>query len=231
VKSEIEDALRHRAVAGKAMEDAADLVRGFLGENSKRILFGFARVDHDWQPTLFRKSNLLAKHLLLHLARRKVVVVIEPDLSEPSSQKLRVDDGSRGCRGVRGIVGELARRMRMNADRKSDSRPLSGEIACLRDLRLVIRRENHERMRDTRGFRATDNVGEIRGKFWTRNVAVRVNYRTRAPGGTGSSKLTRIGLPSPTLAASTMPFDSMPINLAGLRLKTIAIVRPRSCSG
>ena len=28
-----------------------------------------------------------------------------------------------------------------------------------------------------------------------------------------------------------MPFDSMPISFAGLRLKTITIVRPTSCSG
>jgi len=141
------------------VEDAADLVRVFLGENLKRILFGFARVDHNRQTTLLRQSNLLAKHILLHFARRKVVVVIEPDLSEPSGQRLRVDDGSRrrGC--VRGIAAELARRMRMNADRKPDGCPLTGHMGRLRDLRLVIRRENHERMRDARSLCATDDVG------------------------------------------------------------------------
>ena len=33
------------------------------------------------------------------------------------------------------------------------------------------------------------------------------------------------------LAASTIPFDSIPISVAGLRLNTTTIVRPMSCSG
>ena len=51
------------------------------------------------------------------------------------------------------------------------------------------------------------------------------------PGGGGSSNDTSIGLPPSGLAASTMPFDSMPISLAGFRLNTITTVRPTSASG
>ena len=121
--------------------------------------------------------------------------------------------------------------MRMDTDREPDSGPPRSEIARLRNFRLIVSGENHEDVGDPRALRAIDDLDEIGGEFRARDVAMGVNYRTRAPGGTGSSKLTRIGLPSATLAASTMPFDSMPISLAGFRLKTIAIVRPTSCSG
>ena len=57
-----------------------------------------------------------------------------------------------------------------------------------------------------------------------------MDYRTRVPGAGGVSNATRIGLPPSALAASTIPFDSMPINFAGLRLKTIATWRPTSAS-
>ena len=40
-----------------------------------------------------------------------------------------------------------------------------------------------------------------------------------------------LGLPPSGLAASTMPFDSMPISFAGFRLATMTIVRPTSASG
>src|SRR5262245_53841488 len=159
VESEIEYALRHRAVASKAMEHTTDLVRVLLAKNSKGILFRFSRMDDDWQLALFREPDLLAKDLLLHGPRRKVVVIIEPDLSKATRQRLGVDDASGCCRGISGITGEFACGVRMNTDRKPDSRPLRSQIAGPRDLGLVIRRENHERMRDARGLRATDDVG------------------------------------------------------------------------
>ena len=56
-------------------------------------------------------------------------------------------------------------------------------------------------------------------------------YRTRVPGAGGSSKLTSIGFPPSGLAASTIPFDSMPISFAGFRLTTMTTVRPTSASG
>ena len=45
------------------------------------------------------------------------------------------------------------------------------------------------------------------------------------------SKPTSVGLPPSGLAASTMPFDSMPISFAGFRLNTMTMVRPTSASG
>jgi hypothetical protein len=55
-------------------------------------------------------------------------------------------------------------------------------------------------------------------------------YRTRVPGAAGSA-FNNIAPPPSGLAASTMPFDSMPINFAGFRLATITIVLPTSASG
>ena len=53
-----------------------------------------------------------------------------------------------------------------------------------------------------------------------------------APGAESPDRSRRAtGLPPSGLAASTMPFDSMPISFAGFRLKTITIVRPTSASG
>jgi len=172
VKSQVEYTLRHRAVAGKAMEYTTDLLRVLLDENSKRILFGFTRVDHDWQPPLFRQSNLLAKDRLLYITRREVVVVIEPDLSEASGQRLGSDDGSRRLRGIGGTTGELACRVWMHADGKPDAWPPGSQILRLRDLRPVLRGENHERIGDPRALRAIDNVREIGSEFGARDVTV-----------------------------------------------------------
>ncbi len=51
------------------------------------------------------------------------------------------------------------------------------------------------------------------------------------PGGIDGSTDSSVGAPPSTLAASTMPFDSIPISLAGLRLATITIVRPDELLG
>ena len=77
-----------------------------------------------------------------------------------------------------------------------------------------------------------------RGKYLVGEMAMAVDHAGRLPATTGPAcrrdllveadqrRLAAVGL-----AASTMPFDSMPISFAGLRLKTITIVRPTSASG
>ena len=50
-------------------------------------------------------------------------------------------------------------------------------------------------------------------------------------GSVDTATATSDGRPPSGLAASTMPFDSMPISLAGLRFATITMLRPTSCSG
>jgi len=60
----------------------------------------------------------------------------------------------------------------MNADGKPDAGPPRRQIARLRDLRLVLRGKNHERMGDTRPLRAFDNVNEVGGEFRARDVTM-----------------------------------------------------------
>jgi len=72
------------------------------------------------------------------------------------------------------------------------------------------------------GRRPRDEVGGMGEKPPAGDGEVGVDQRTRGPGAGGASKLTSIGLPPSGLAASTMPFDSIPISVAGFRLATIA---------
>ena len=48
-------------------------------------------MNDDWAPQPLRQSDLLAEHLLLDLARREVVVVIEADLTDGPSERLHTD--------------------------------------------------------------------------------------------------------------------------------------------
>jgi hypothetical protein len=65
--------------------------------------------------------------------------------------------------------------VRMDAHGKSDGGPLGDKSARLCDFRLVVRRQNHERMCDTRVLRTIDDLAEIVGKFRARDVAVGIN--------------------------------------------------------
>ena len=55
-------------------------------------------------------------------------------------------------------------------------------------------------------------------------------HLTRVPLGTGASGRSRTGWPS-SEAASTMPWDSTPISLAGWRFATTTTCRPTSSAG
>ncbi len=81
VEADIERAARHVAIAGEAVEDAADLLRRLLSEYSEGVVIGLARMNDDRQMSLPGETNLLAKDLLLDIARRKVVVIVEPDFA------------------------------------------------------------------------------------------------------------------------------------------------------
>ena len=72
---------------------------------------------------------------------------------------------------------------------------------------------------------------------WSRSTPLlTVIFTTSIHAGCGApgampSTLTSAGGPPSTLAASTMPFDSIPINFAGFRLATTTTVFPTSASG
>ena len=74
------------------MEDAAQAALPFLAQDAERVVVGLARVNHDRQVAARSASaNLGAKHLVLHLARREVVVIVEADLADRARRRQRVE--------------------------------------------------------------------------------------------------------------------------------------------
>ena len=63
------------------MKDASQAALSFFVNDAEGIVFGVPRVNHDRQIAADREANLGAKHGVLHFARREVVVVVEPDLT------------------------------------------------------------------------------------------------------------------------------------------------------
>ncbi len=75
-------------------------------QDAERVLFRLSRVNHDWQAAARREADLLAKDLLLDLARREVVVVVEAEAVPKSKKlvKLKVDVGTEQRTIVAGIA-------------------------------------------------------------------------------------------------------------------------------
>ena len=62
----------------------------FFFENARGVVVGLARMDDQRQAGLARGRDMGAKAALLRLARRVVVVIIEPGLAERHDFGLRV---------------------------------------------------------------------------------------------------------------------------------------------
>src|SRR5688572_6614712 len=116
----------------------------------------------------------------------------------------------------------------MDANRKSRFWPGARDGRRPRQLRSVVGRQNDHGRGQPRGAATLGHGVEIARELGSGDVAVRIDHRTRAPAGMLSSTASSVGGPPSTLAASTMPFDSSPINFAGFRLATMTIVRPLS---
>src|SRR5262245_29565527 len=160
--------------------------------------------------------------------RREVVVIVEPDLAEGSRQRFGLNRvSSRTSRFVR-IAAEMSGFVRMNADGKADRTPRGRDRCRTRSLGLILGSEDDERTGDPCGLGTRHHGREVPAELVPRQVTVRIDHRTREPAGRLGSTATSDGNPPSGLAASTMPLDSMPINLAGLRFATMTIVRPTS---
>src|SRR5687767_119400 len=220
------------------MENAS---RGsLLFQNPKRIVCRLAGVDDDGQASLVREADLRSKHLVLHVARREVVVIVESDLSEPAGAGA-IDRGDHGRDPLFHLAGELACVMRMNPGCEPRLRPCPADELRARHFGVVFSLQYAEGGVHARLACPGSDEFKVPGEFVAREMAVSVDesagvaaqvvHRTRTPGGISWSKPTSVGLPPSGLAASTIPLDSMPISFAGFRLKTMTMVRPTSCSG
>src|SRR5262245_6086277 len=115
----------------------------------------------------------------------------------------------------------------MDADREPNLRPQRREALRLRGFFVVAAFEDDQRALDAGVLRASHDLRQVARERLVREVAMAVdNHRTRVPGSGGFTNVTTSGLPPSGLAASTMPFDSIPISFAGFRLKTITTVLP-----
>ena len=119
----------------------------------------------------------------------------------------------------------------MNPDGESHVGPSRHHEVGLFQFNRIIGGENYQRTGQTCVPRALDDGIEIRTELRARDVAVRIDHRTRQPGSTPSGTATSVGLPPSGLAASSIPFDSIPINFAGLRLATTTTMRLTRSAG
>ncbi len=132
------------AIAGKAMEDAAQAANASSRKDAQRVVFGFARVDDDGQREVARQLQLRAKDRLLDVPRREVVVIVQPNLADRAGRGDEFDPAGRqpggGCR----VVGKLVRLMRVDADRKPHVRPRRRDALRLGELIVFVGGQNHE---------------------------------------------------------------------------------------
>ena len=110
--------------------------------------------------------------LLLYLARREVVVIVEANLTKTARQRLRGHHGVDDFCGVPRIGRELAGRVRMHPDGKPYRIPLRRDLLALLDFRFIVCREDDERVCQLRVPGALDDGGEVFDELGSGDVAV-----------------------------------------------------------
>ena len=178
VEADVQRPARHVAVAGEAVKDAADLAGALLVQDAERVVLGLAGVDHDRQPQPARQPDLLAKHLLLDVARREVVVVVEADLADGPRQRLRVDrlrsPAAPPPSGSRRTSRPRAGARRSRTARRASAR--STAVACASSGSSSAARMTSA-LADAGRPRPRDDVVEIAGELRAGDVAVGVDQQ------------------------------------------------------
>src|SRR5688572_23592560 len=172
MEADLEHALRHGSIPREAMKHTADLAGALLLENPERVLLCLSGVNHDrpFQPP--RQPDLLAEDLLLDVAWREVVVIVESDLADGPGQRLCVERLLRALRGFGRVGGKGSGGMRMNANPESGVAPQPRHLSSLPKLGIVVCGQYHQRSLYSRRARARDHGLEVAREFRTRNVAV-----------------------------------------------------------
>ena len=241
VESDVQGAPRHRAVAGETVKHAADVTAP-----APRPECGTCRP----RPRACESRSAAAvaapagsAHETPAAGRRAARSRSgSPDRSRrrPARAAARRCALDRLRRSLGRIGRRTSRRVRMDADREADLSPRARRrspparsSASSSAARMTRARSSASRLG------ACDDVIEIARRTPARrcgsgsrpcNRILTAHSRRRGRQADGSTA-TRVGRPPSVLAASTIPFDSMPISFAGFRLATMTIVRPTSCSG
>jgi hypothetical protein len=118
------------------MEHAADTAA--LLQDGERVVGRFAGVDDDGPIQLPRERELRREDLLLHVARREVVVIVEADLADAAGAEASGMRTGRVGRRSR-TLGEVSRRVRMDAGGEPDVRPFLADGLGPRCFLLVAR--------------------------------------------------------------------------------------------
>ena len=207
-------------------------------------------MDHDGSFSCARQRQLPAKNNVLHLAWRKVVVVIEADFT-PGDHARVLGKRFKRCQ-VR--VGYLRGFVRMDANRGLNPIMLLGERQRRIQFFGTRARSDREQGGDSRLARALEHgiaifvkLREIQvrvGIYEFHGITVRLrpkrSMRLETPDCATSVACPRVHPPeiprAPAVfrldeAATIMPFDSTPRNFRGARFTTTTTLRPTSFSG
>ncbi len=220
--------------AAETVQDAAELAVGpLVFEEAKGVVPGLAAVNDDGQVKAAGALELLAEDLLLNVARRVVVMVVESDFTPGQQAPLP------GARGelVQQLIGGVAGFVGMDAGGHPEKAVVLGrQQQSLLDVGGACGFGEGEDAGDASLVGAREHGIAVGVELRVVEVRVRVgeahDYFSRAPTGTSSLKVTSTGRPwSPTEAATIMPLDSRPRIFRGWRLVTMTTFLPTSWSG
>jgi hypothetical protein len=111
-------------------------------------------------------------------------VIVEPDLAHRPGERPVGDGRLRPPRRLLGVGGKRPRGVRVHADREPHLGPGRADDAGLRQLRLVVCRQDHERLPDPGLAGPADHRVEILGELGSRQVAMRIHeHDLLLPGG------------------------------------------------
>ena len=137
-------------------------------------------MDHDWQPRRTRHFELPAKHLLLHVPRRMIIVIVETNLApgnHPGKSRQFLQIGKMRLRGKFRFVG-------VNADSRGDPVLLLGKWkCCIQVLRASTAADGKQRGH-ARSAGAFEHFAAVCVELREFEMGVRIdNFHLRLAGG------------------------------------------------
>jgi hypothetical protein len=90
METESQSLLCRLSIAGKAVKNTGDCITS-LSKNSPGVSLGFPAMNDQRQPKFSGQRDLSSKYFLLHLNRREIIMVIQPDFTNPHNIVLLCD--------------------------------------------------------------------------------------------------------------------------------------------